>query len=802
MAVTPGTCLGPYEIVGPLGAGGMGEVYKARDTRLDRMVAVKILPSADPERRQRFEREAKAIAALSHPNICTLYDVGLEAGKDGGTDYLVVEYLEGETLADRLKQGPLALDTLLHLAGQVAEALDSAHAAKIIHRDLKPSNIFVTKRGQAKVLDFGLAKLLPSHVAHVPTDASNLPTTLGNLTMAGTALGTVAYMSPEQARGDDTDERSDIFSFGTMLYEMATGAPAFPGRTTAVVFDEILNRAPAAATTLNPKVPPALERVISKAIEKDRRRRYQSAADLRADLERVRDGVAAPLAHAENPGATTRFAVRHRVSVTAAIAAMVLVVLGLFAWRYRTNQVAANGPIDSIAVLPFVNASGSADADYLSQGITDTLTNSLTQIRGLRVVPRTLVARYRNQTVDPSQVGRDLQTRAVVTGRVVQRGDRLSIQAELIDAVQVAQIWGDQFDRPLADVLGLQADISKAIADNLRRQLTREDEAGLTASAPRDPLAYQLYLRGRYATNKRTRESYKQATQYFQQAIARDPSYARAYAGLADAYVWQAYWGYLPAAEAYREGIVAAQRALALDDRSAEGHAALGWIHLYYEWNWSLSEREYQRALALDPTSADIHALYGESLGTRSRVDEAIAEIKKGVALDPLSPLISVSLGFLLTQAGRFDEAIQVLKQAIELDPDFTLPRLDLARVYRLAGQYDLAIAESRKMQDRGDPLGPTFLAAAYARAGRRPEAMVIVQDMISKTRQSKSGSFLIALVFTALGEKDQAFEWLEGAYKEHDTFLPWLNVDPEFDSLHSDPRFQDLVRRIGIPDR
>ena len=442
MAFTPGICLGPYEIVGPLGAGGMGEVYKTRDTRLDRMVAVKILPSADREGRQRFEREAKAIAALSHPNICTLYDVGLDAGKDGGNDYLVVEYLEGETLADRLKQGPLALDTLLDLAGQVAEALDSAHAAKIIHRDLKPSNIFVTKGGQAKVLDFGLAKLLPSHMAHVPIDLSNLPTMLGDLTMAGTALGTVAYMSPEQARGDDTDERSDIFSFGTMLYEMATGEPAFPGRTTAVVFDEILNQAPPAATTLNPKVPPALERVISKAIEKDRRRRYQSAADLRADLERVRDGVAAPLAHAEDPGATTSFAARHRVNVVAATAAIVLVVLGLFAWRDRTNKVMANGAIDSIAVPPFVNASGNADADYLSQGIADTLTNSLTQIRGLCVVPRTLVARYRNQAVDPGQVGRDLHTRAVVTGRVVQRGDRLSVQAELIDAVQVAQIWG------------------------------------------------------------------------------------------------------------------------------------------------------------------------------------------------------------------------------------------------------------------------------------------------------------------------------------------------------------------------
>ena len=788
MALAPGTRLGPYEVAGPLGAGGMGEVYKARDTRLDRTVAIKILPSGDPERRERFAREARAIAALSHPNICVLHDVGQESG----TEFLVIEYLEGETLADRLKQGPLPLETLLKLATEIADALESAHAAKIVHRDLKPANIFITRRGQAKVLDFGLAKL--ARPRGEAADVTNLPTMHADrqLTGAGSTLGTVAYMSPEQARGEDTDERSDIFSFGAMLYEMATGQPAFPGRTTAVVFDEILNKTPGAASTVNAAVPVGLELVIGSALEKDRERRYQTAADLHKDLDALRRGA---------PVVTPRVASGSRPAALGfgALATAAVVLLGSLAWWFGRS---AGGPIDSIAVLPFVNASGNADADYLSQGIADTLTNNLTQIKGLRVVPRTLAAKYRNVAVDPREAGRDLNARAIVTGRVVQRGDRLTIQAELIDAVSVAQLWGDQFDRSLADVLSVQADISRAIADNLRRQLTREDEAGLTATAPRDPVAYQLYLRARHATLKRTREGYSQATEYLRQAIQRDPAYAQAYAGLADAYVWQAYWGYLPSAETYGQAVEAARKALAIDDRSAEAHAALGWLYLYKDWNWDQSERAYQRALALDPTSADIHALYGESLATRRRFDEAIAEVRKGAALDPLSSRITVSLGFLLSNAERYDEAIQILKQAAELDPDFTLPRLDLARAYRLAGMADLAIAESRRMLDSGDPLGPAFLAAAYGRAGRKAEAMPLLQKMIAKARQSTGESFKVALVYASMNERDSTLEWLEKAFAEHDTFLPWLNADPDFDPLRSDPRFTALIRRIGIPSR
>jgi tetratricopeptide (TPR) repeat protein len=376
------------------------------------------------------------------------------------------------------------------------------------------------------------------------------------------------------------------------------------------------------------------------------------------------------------------------------------------------------------------------------------------------------------------------------------------VQAELIDVAGVAQLWGDQFDRPLADVLAVQADISKAIADKLRLHLTREDEKGLAAGAPKDAVAYQLFLKARHETDKRTRVGFAAATDFFNQAIVRDPSYARAYAGLAYVYLWQAYWGYLPSADAYPKALVAANRAVALDDGSADAHAALGWLNLYYRWDWAASAREYERALALDPSAAYIHQWVGESLSTRGRHDAAIAELKQAVALDPLSTELMTSLGFVLINARHFDEAIEVQKAAVAKGADSTLAQLDLARAYRLAGKSDLAVAESRKMLDTGDPLGEPFMALSYARAGRRADAVAILRKMEDNTRRNRQGSFLIGAVYAALGDRDPAFRRLDEAVKEHDTFLPWIKVDPEFDNLRTDPRFDDLIRRIGIPEQ
>jgi TolB-like protein/tetratricopeptide (TPR) repeat protein len=789
MPLAVGTRLGPYEIIAPIGAGGMGEVYKACDTRLDRTVAIKILPTADPDLRQRFVREAKTIAALSHPHICVLHDVGEQHLGDRTVDFIVMEYLEGESLADRLKAGPLATDAVLDLARQVADALEAAHAADIVHRDLKPHNIVITKRGQAKVLDFGLAKM----AAERQTADDEQPTRLAEraLTNPGTTMGTIAYMSPEQARGDDTDARSDIFSFGAVLYEMATGRPAFAGRTAAVITDELLNRQPAAATSINPECPPALQHIIDRALEKSPDRRYQRVADLRADLER--------LTRMPDRGVSVASASRMRYGWPAAAIVMGLALVAGWRWIPRRTT---SGPIDSIAVLPFVNAGGASDTEYLADGLAETLTNSLTRVRGLRVVPRTLAARYRNSNVDPHQAGTALNARAVVTGRVMQRGDRLLVQAELVDVDGVAQLWGDQYDRPLDDVLSIEAAISRAIADNLRLRLTGDDQRGLTAGAPKDAVAYQQFLKGRYETDKRTRAGFAAATDFFNQAIARDPSYARAYAGLAYVYLWQAYWGYLPSADAYPKATAAANRAVALEDGSADAHAALGWLNLYYHWDWAGAAREYDRALAIDPSAAYIHQWNGESLSTRGRHDDAIAELKEAIALDPLSTELMTSLGFVLINATRFDEAIAEHQAAVSKGAESTLAQLDLTRAYRLAGKIDLAIAEGRKMLDNGDPLAEPFMAMNYARAGRRAEALTILRKMEDNARSRHQGNFLVAAVHAALGETDPAFRWLDEAFKQHDTFLPWLKVDPELAALHDDPRFAEMIRRIGIPDR
>jgi serine/threonine-protein kinase len=818
----------------------MGEVYRARDTRLDRTVAIKVLPahlSSDPDRRERFDREARAISSLNHPHICTLHDVGHQ----DGTSYLVMEYLEGETLADRLHKGPLPIDQVLRYAIEIADALDAAHTAGIVHRDLKPANIFVTKRGQTKVLDFGLAKLATDNRAAAFTPDENAATLDDvHLTSPGTAVGTVAYMSPEQARGENLGAQSDLFSFGIVLYEMATGRPAFSGRTTAVIFNEILNKAPTAPARLNPEVPPKLDEIIHRCLEKDRELRYHSAADVRADLKRVQrdiesgrartssrapvdegalppepatrvglpsspDGPAGSVASQTSSDAALVIGVvqRHKTGIVATAVVLFLLVAGLIGGRMWLMRTSSGGPIDSIAVLPFVNGSGSPDADYLSDGLADTITNSLSQIHSLRVVPRTLVARYKNQTVDPRQAARDLNVRAIVTGRVVQRGDRVSVQAEMIDAANVAQLWGDHFDRGVSDMMNVQSDISKAIAENLRLRLTSDDHKVMVAGTTQNAEAYQLYLKGRYESAKRNRDGYNRANAYFEQAIARDPSYALAYAELSQDYALQALFGYLAPGETYPKAVAAAQKAIALDERSAEAHTALALSTLYYEWNWTQSEQELRRALALDPNNAYAHLEYGIFLITVRRFEEAIAEMGRAEKLDPLTPINPAVHGLSLIHARRYDEAVTPLKRALELEPDFVNAHMYLAWLYGYRGEGDLAIAESRRTIELGVPFGQSLLAQSYAMAGKNAEAEAPLNEAIEQSKRSHSGAFFLAFAFDALGDRNQTFTWLEESYKEHEAILVFLNAWPfRNDVWRADPRFQDLVRRIGIPTR
>jgi eukaryotic-like serine/threonine-protein kinase len=835
LSLQAGDRIGPYEIVSIIGAGGMGEVYRARDTRLERTVAIKVLPvqlSSRADLRERFDREARAISSLNHPNICTLYDVG----RQDGTNYLVMEYLEGETLAERLTKGSLPFEQAIRHAIEIADALDAAHAAGIVHRDLKPANIILTKRGQAKVLDFGLAKFAEENRASgLAEDGPTLAD--ANLTSPDMAIGTVAYMSPEQARGENLDAQSDLFSFGVVLYEMATGRPAFAGRTTAIIYNEILNKTPTPLAQLNPDAPPKLQEIIERCLEKDRDLRYHSAADLRADLKRLqRDvdsgrppapsrapldggnsappGVSARSGAVSSPGAASGTVAvvsdsdaalaigivqRHKtgIVITGIILVLVIVVVfGARAWLTRMT----GGPIDSVAVLPFMNGSGSPDTDYLSDGFTDTITNSLSQIHGLRVVPRTLVRRYKNQTLDPRQAARELKVRAIVTGNVVMHGDQVSVEAELIDTSNISQLWGDHFDRSVADMMNVQSDISKAIAANLRLQLTDDDHKVMVAGTTQNPEAYQLYLKGKYENTKGNRDGYARATAFFDQAIAKDPSYAMAYAGLANNYALQADFYYLPPEVALPKAIAAARKAISLDDRLAEAHALLGMSILSEEWNWTQAEQEIQRALALDPNNAMAHEFNGMLLVSLRRFDQAAAELQQAVALDPLSPDISATAGFGLIQTHQYGEAITVLRKVLELEPDSVRAQVFLADAYLLSGKTDLAIAESQRTIALGWPGEQTELATSYAVAGRKAEAEALLKKREEEVKRSHAGAFFIAAAFGLLGEKDQAFLWLNESYKNHEAAMPFLNGYAFLDSLRTDPRFQDLVRRVGIP--
>jgi eukaryotic-like serine/threonine-protein kinase len=796
MTLTTGTKLGPYEIVAPLGAGGMGEVYRARDTRLDRTVAIKILParlSDNPDARQRFQREAKAISSLQHPNICTLYDIGSEAG----VDFLVMEYLEGETLQDRLLRGSLPVEQVTRHGMEITDALDGAHRKGFVHRDLKPSNIFLTRHGEAKVLDFGLVKLEEEALMDKRTISSP-----ANLTSPGTALGTVAYMSPEQARGDELDARTDIFSFGAVLYEMTAGKPAFPGKTTAVIFKAILDQTPAAPSQLHPEFPPRLEEIIFKALEKDRDVRYQSAADIRADLKRLRrdtetvSGATTGRADA----AKTKPWWRTKTAIIAGVLAVVALAAAAYLFWPRSNQT-----IDSIAVLPFVNSSGDPSMEYLSDGITEGIIDRLSGLPNIKVISRTSAFRYKKRDIEPQKIARELGVQALVTGRVTQRGDELSVSAELVDTREDKQLWGEQYNRQLVDIATVQQEIANAISGNLRVRLTTEEKTRLGKLYSANAEAYQLYLKGRYHANQGTADGYKKGIEYFQQAIDKDPGYALAYAGLADCY------GGLGGGNAYaapRETLpkakAAATKALELDETLAEAHAALGYAEFFSDWNWASAEREFRRAIELNPNSAISHSRYSEMLGTQERFDESVAEGERAQKLDPLSPHVLTQLAYAYLTTRRYDEAIAQFQSALELNPDAGTIRAQLAWVYGAKRMYPQAIAEYEKISEperavtEENQTVTSGLGWVYAVSGRRADALKLAKEFKDLSSHAYVDPYNIAVIYAGLGDKDEAFRWLEKGYEQHSSGMPYLTTDPFWSEMRSDPRFADLRRRMA----
>jgi serine/threonine protein kinase/tetratricopeptide (TPR) repeat protein len=777
-----GTRLGPYEILAPLGAGGMGEVYRARDVRLGREVAVKVLPdhmARDPDSQARFEREARAVAALAHPNILDIHDFGNEAG----IEYLVTELLEGETLRQRLTGTPLPWRTAVEIGLSVADGLASAHAHAIVHRDLKPENVFLTFDSRVKILDFGLAR-------HEPQKSAESSATIATPTRTGTVMGTVGYMSPEQARGGHADPRSDIFSLGCILYEMATGRRAFFGENPAETLAAILRDEPKDPGDLVPELPDYLRLVILRCLAKHPASRFESARDLAFALKVVRpERDRGPTPPPPGPRVAPPIVILAALAVLASLA-----IFGVPAWLHRA------GPIDSLAVLPFANASKDPNAEYLSDGITESLINSFSQLPQLRVLPPTTVFAYKGK--DPLKAGRELGVRAVLTGRVLQQGDSLVVQAELTEMKRGSQMWGKRFHEKFSDAFVVQEGIAREISQSLRLKLTGEEEKRLARRYTENAEAYDRYLKGRFYWNKRTGESIGKSIQFFQSAIEKDPNYALAYAGLADSFHLIAFYGVGPPKEFMPKAREAATRALQIDEKMAEAHTLLADYRYLFDWDWPGAEREFRRAIELNPNYPTAHQWYANYLSLSGRSTEALREIQSAQKLDPLNLVINTDVGTTYYYAGQNERAMAEQRKTLELDPDFPLAHVYLGFAYLRKNLPEDAVREfevaGRLSPNEPDPIALRGYACGVA--GRRTEAEKALAELGALSKRRYVSAFPIAWVYLGLGNKDRAFEWLEKAYEERACRLVYLNVERAFDPLRSDPRFVDLLRRMKFP--
>jgi len=807
-----GQTISHYKIIEKLGGGGMGVVYKAQDLKLDRFVALKFLrPSlaADEAEKKRFVHEAKAASALDHPNICTIYEIN---ETHDGQMFIAMAYYDGETLKAREAKGdgrgekgdrrkakgeengmhiaphsspfaplpsPFAITDAIDIAIQIAQGLAKAHEHGLVHRDLKPENVIITKDGIVKIVDFGLAKL----------------TGHSRLTKEGTTKGTAAYMSPEQARGEDTDHRTDIWSLGVVMYEMLTGQLPFKGEKDPAVVYAILMKDPKPVSEWRDETPSSLEQVINRAMAKDAEERYQRAEEMLDELKILKQQLEA--GHVEKRRTTSLRAMkRNRAYLYSGIAGLLILLSVIGLYRFMPQR---NG-IDSVAVLPFVNASADPEAEYLSDGISESLTRSLSQLPRLKVMSFSVVSRYKGKEINTQELGRDLNVQAVLFGRVTQRGETLLLSVELVNADDNRHIWGEQYQRKLSDLLSVQDEITEAVSEKLQPRLTGEDKKRLAKRYKPNPEAYQLYLKGRYHTAKYNKKGFEKGLDYFRQALAKDPNYALAYEGLAYYYSSSLEWMMSPK-EAMPHAKEAAMKALALDETLAEAHASLGAVYFFYDWDWPAAEREFRRAIQLNPNYATTYVYYAQCLVAAGRIDEALAMMKRAYEIEPLSPEVNTFLGWILSMTDQKELAIPQLNNALELDPNFWFAQLMLGAVHETSGRLVEACTEYEKASALEGEFSEALasLGQCYARQGKIDEARKILRELKQRAEKGYVPPYFFFMIHFALGEKDEALPWFEAAYEQRCVYLLWDKVFSYSDYQRKDPRLAAILDKVGV---